>query len=426
MRLTKVARYSAFTITAFFVVTAAALFISLSSDSAPLRGDLPSVYGGGGGDAVINDGFVPLGELPEMTPEEITPDPYEDYEAAARMVLDEMTNDEKLYQLFIVTPEALLPNYNHIYAAGEKTRLALEAQPVGGIIYSSQNIVDEAQTRQMLENTQSYTKIPLFLSVDEEGGRVSRVSSNAAMGYEKIPAMAEIGATGDSSQAYETGAYIGEMLSTLGFNLNFAPVADISAKNSAIGDRSFGDDTALVAEMTAALTEGLRSRAVASTLKHFPGIGSAAADTHNGYVDTERTLEELRERELVPFKSGIAAGTDFVMLSHMTAVNVDASGLPSSMSPAIIKLLREELGFHHVIITDALNMSAITDHYSGGEAAVQAIAAGADMLLMPESLTEAFEALKAAIEDGTLTQERIDESVIRILTVKLERGIIGE
>ena len=430
MGMTKVSKYAAATVSTFLVASCAVLYLSANSDPATVRGKLPPVSSGIVAEEIMFEEFtVPLAEFPETVFEpEPEPDPYEIYETGAREILAEMTDEEKLYQLFFVTPEGLIPQYTKINEAGEATRKAIEARPVGGIIYMKQNLVNAAQTAKMLEGIQSFSKLPLFLGVDEEGGTVARISSLPAMGFEKIPAMAEIGATGDSSLAYETGTYIAQMLSSLGFNLDFAPVADVlvNPDNEVIGSRSFGAEPELVAYMTENITRGLRDYGITATLKHFPGQGSTTDDTHDGRSVSERTLEELRETEFAPFASGIAAGADMVMLSHVSAVNVDASGAPASMSKEIINLLRVELGFKRVIITDALDMGAITDVYSSGEAAVMAISAGVDILLMPEKLEDAVAGLWEALETGRLTWERIDESVIRILAVKLERGIIAQ
>jgi len=184
-------------------------------------------------------------------------------------------------------------------------------------------------------------------------------------------------------------------------------------------DRAFGSDAQTVGDMVANMVEGIEGTGVSSCLKHFPGIGSADEDTHDGRVEITKTLEEMRQTDFIPFKSGIEAGADFVMVSHVTASALDEDGVPSSLSEKVITdILREELGFEGVVITDALDMTAITDYYTPGEAAVKAVEAGADMLLMPEDFNEAYEALLAAVQDGTISEERIDESLRRIYRIK--------
>ena len=435
MGMTRVSKYAAATVTTFLVATCAVLYLSVNAKPVPGRGDLPSVSSGSRTrETQIEEIYVPMSEFPDETEELLMPgpvisepDPYAGYKTTAQQILAEMTDDEKLYQLFIVTPEALMPNYKTIVAAGDATKNAIEKQPVGGIIYSQKNMQNAQQTTEMLTATQGFSKIPLFLGVDEEGGRVSRISALPSMGFDKLPSMADIGATGDITQAYETGAETGRRLSSLGFNLNFAPVADVlvNPDNEIIGDRSFGADPQLVANMTEGYTKGLRDSGIAATLKHFPGHGGTTGDTHNERTISERTLEQLRESEFLPFSSGIAAGADLVMMAHISAENINADGKPASLSPEIIELLRFELGFGLVVITDALDMGAITDTYESGDAAVQAVLAGADMLLMPENLEAAIQGLRDALDSGALTWQRIDESLMRILAVKLERGIIG-
>jgi beta-N-acetylhexosaminidase len=210
--------------------------------------------------------------------------------------------------------------------------------------------------------------------------------------------------------------------------MDFAPVADVltNPENTEIGDRAFSSSASLTAEMAARFVSGLRETGVAATLKHFPGHGGAYGDSHDGYAESARTLDELRETELLPFVAGIDAGADFVMVSHISLPGIDPSGAPSSLSSAVVTdLLRNTLGFGRIIITDALDMGAVTTMYTEAEAAVSAVRAGADMLLMPQEPEAVAAALKSAVETGELTGERIDESVLRILCVKIERGIIA-
>jgi beta-N-acetylhexosaminidase len=264
--------------------------------------------------------------------------------------------------------------------------------------------------------------------VDEEGGRVARVTGKASVVPEKIPPMAEIGAAGDAERAYEIGAKLAGIVGGLGFNVDFAPVADIitNPKNTEIGDRSFGRDPAIVSEMVSQEVAGLQENGISAALKHFPGHGSTQNDTHNGYSESQRTLDELRSEELLPFAAGIGAGVDFVMVSHMSAVNVDASKSPSSLSGIVITdILKGELGFKRIVITDSMSMGAITERFSPDKAAVLAIEAGVDMLLMPQSLDAAARGVREALDSGRIDEARLDESVLKILAVKLERGIIG-
>lgn len=342
---------------------------------------------------------------------------------AVDQLIEGMTLDEKIFQMFFVTPEDIC-DVGTVVQAGEATQTALKQYPVGGIIYFSKNIENREQLMAMLKNVTAYSKIPPFLSIDEEGGRVSRLG-DANVGITHHPPMAEISKTGDREKALEVGITLGKELTELGFTMDFAPVADVLTvgKNEDIGDRSFGTDPHLVADMVAAQVEGMQSQNLSATLKHFPGNGSTEANTHLGMGVSYRTLEELRQVEFLPFRAGIDAGADMVMVAHISLPNVTNSQIPATLSPLVVTdLLRKELGFEKVIITDALNMGAITDHYTPEEAAVLAVEAGADMLLMSPDIDADFWAIKEAVETGKISENRIEESVRRILTLKQERG----
>lgn len=330
----------------------------------------------------------------------------------------EMPLPDKVAGLFVVTPEELT-GVGTAIKAGDGTKDALGAHAVGGLVYFSKNIQSEAQLTEMLANTVLFSKYPLFLAVDEEGGKVSRVA-DSGIGVDKVGAMAEIGAGGDPQKAYEAGTTIGSYLKRLGFNLDFAPVADVltNADNQTIGDRAFGTDGAIVAQMVPSFVTGLEEEGVSSCLKHFPGLGDTTEDTHDGMAVTERTREEFQAVEFPVFQAGIDAGADFVMVSHVSVPGLTGDNTPASLSAAVIGILRNDLGFNGIIITDALNMTAITDYYTADEAAIKAIQSGADMLLMPESFETAYNGLLQAVENGTIPEERINESLRRIYRVK--------
>ncbi len=362
-------------------------------------------------------------EIPETEPAaEPTP-----AQSQAQTLLEGMTLREKVMQLFIVTPEQLTGGTEAVTQADEALKAGLEQYPVGGIIFFAQNLTDRAQITALLSDCQADSEIGLFLSVDEEGGTVSRLGSNSATGVTAFPNMGSIGAAGEPSRAQEVGATLGGELLALGFNLDFAPVADVNSNpdNPVIGNRAFSDDPDTAAEMVAACVEGFREAGLLCTLKHFPGHGDTATDSHYGLAETEKTLDELEECELIPFQAGIDAGADLVMVGHISVPNVVGDETPASLSADIVTgLLREELGFDGLIVTDSLSMEAITDLYAPGEAAVLAVQAGVDLLLMPEDLDAAVEGILDAVERGTVTEERLDESVLRILTVKEEQDIL--
>ena len=355
-------------------------------------------------------------DAPEPIVEE---EPEEDYLGKyVEDVLSDMTLEDKVAGLFIVTPEALT-GVTTATQAGDGTQEALEKYAVGGLIYFEQNIIDKEQIMQMLSNTIAKSKYPIFLAVDEEGGSVSRVAKSG-IDVVEVGDMAEIGASGDGVQAYEAGVNIGSYLKELGFNLDFAPVADVAgSEDSMIGARSFGADAQLVGEMVANAVGGIEGAGVSSCLKHFPGLGDMTEDTHDGRVATSKTLDEMRATDFIPFKAGIDAGADFVMVSHVTMSDVEGDAVPSSLSKTVMTdVLRNELGFQGVIITDALNMGAITEYYTSEEAVIMAVEAGADMLLMPDDFESAYNALLTAVQDGTISEERVDESLERIYRIK--------
>lgn len=346
--------------------------------------------------------------------------------------LGQMTLEQKIGQLFIVSTDSL--DFNAETKMTKKMRKNIEKYQPGGVIFFSFNFTDSEKvkdnrkaTKRFIRKMQKNSQIPLFISVDEEGGSVSRIANSDGMGTTKFPSMAEIGATGDAANAYNVGSTIGREIAELGFNLDFAPVADLStnASNTEIGSRSFGSDPALVSDMVSEEVRGLQGNGVSSCVKHFPGQGESGDDTHKGFVNLDVTIDRLREVEFLPFQAGIDAGADLVMMSHVAVRNVTQNEVPASLSSLMVTdILREELQFDGVVITDAMNMKVITKFYDAGEAAVMAIQAGNDMVLMPDDFVSAYEGVLEAVEDGTLTQSQIDEAVSRILTVKIRRGIL--
>lgn len=337
--------------------------------------------------------------------------------------ISEMSLEDRVAGLFIITPEALT-GVDRAVKAGDGTKEALAKYPVGGLVYFKQNIQSEEQITEMLANTVSMSKYPVFLAVDEEGDSVARVAD--ALNLEKVDSAAEIGATGDAGQAYETYKTIGSYLCEYGFNLNFAPVADVltNPDNDAIGKRSFGEDADVVSAMVASSIKGLEETGVTACIKHFPGQGAADGDTHNELAATDRTLEEIRETELKPFAAGMEAGAQMIMVGHFAIPAITEDNTPASLSKKVITdVLREEMGYNGVVITDALNMSAITEYYDSAQAAVMALKAGADMLLMPENFEEAYEGVLAAVEDGTISEARINDSLKRVYRIKYKSTI---
>lgn len=340
--------------------------------------------------------------------------------------ISNMSLEEKVAQLFIITPEALT-GVDSVTMAGDYTRSSFNNYPVGGIVYFENNIQSESQLYEMASAMQLISmeriQLPVFLCTDEEGGSVNRITGRGVADVPYIPSMYEIGTMGDPKEAYNIGFTIGSYLKRMGINVDFAPVADIysNPENTVIGTRSFGGSPELVSEMVGNEVLGMKSVNMKATLKHFPGHGDTAADSHSGMAMSYKTLDELRMFELRPFKAGIEAGTDFIMLGHITFPNIINDGIPASLSKwCVTDLLRNELGYEGIIITDALNMGAVSNYYSSGDAAIMAIRAGVDMLLMPADFYSAYNAIVLAVQTGEISEERIDESLERILRVKSE------
>ncbi len=344
-------------------------------------------------------------------------------DAEIKTLLQGMSLEEKLYQMFIVTPEQLT-DYQIVVAAGDASKAAYEKKPVGGLIYFAQNLQNPDQTKEMLTNMQQYAtdtaKVPLFLAVDEEGGRVARVAENTGFGVENVGPMSEIKSAEDAGKAGKT---IGTYLKDLGFNLDFAPDADVltEPENTVVKDRSFGSDPETVAKCAKAYSDGLHEAGILSCYKHFPGHGATKGDTHNGLAFTDKTLEQLKESELIPFQNAEKDGADFVMVAHISLPEVLSDDTPCSLSDQMITdILRKDCGYHGLVITDALNMGAITQAYGADQAAVMAVKAGADMVLMPQNFKTAYAALLEAVKNGEIKEEQIDASVTRILKAKLK------
>lgn len=360
--------------------------------------------------------------IKEMNPEdldEITMD------ALTTELMRQMTLEEKIGQLFIVNTDSL--DFNAERKMTETMEENLKKYQPGGVIFFSFNLKNKKQTTKFIADMQGCTKIPMFMSVDEEGGSVARIANTQGMKTTKFPSMAEIGKTGDAKEAYQVGSTIGREIHEMGFNLDFAPVADLSTnvENTEIGERSFGSDAALVSEMVGEEVKGLQENGVSATLKHFPGQGNCEEDTHRGYAELNVTIDRLRDTEFKPFAAGISAGADFVMMSHVSVRSITQNEVPASLSSLMVKdILREELKFKNIIITDAMNMKIITKFYDAGQAALMAVRAGNDMILMPDDFAASCEALKKAVQEGELSEKTIDQAVARILSVKIRRGII--
>ncbi len=348
-------------------------------------------------------------------------------EARIEEQLAQMTLEEKVGQLFCIRPESLdtaihyqtsadLPAFA-LQEVNDRMREMAAHYPVGGIILFAHNIKDPEQLTRFQADLRTLSGAPL-LYVDEEGGRVARLANNPAFGLPKYENMTVF----HSPREVRAAAYtIGSYLSRYGFDVDFAPVADVNTnpENVVIGTRAFSDNPKVAAKMVKAYVKGLKKAGVQSCLKHFPGHGDTQADTHFGYAVSQKNWEEMASCEMLPFKAGIAAGAPLVMTAHISAPAVTGTEIPSTLSPIILRdKLRGELGFKGVIVTDAMEMGAITRQFSADEACVLALQAGVDLLLCVKDYPKCFEAVLAAVADGRLSEERIDESVRRLLILR--------
>ena len=325
-----------------------------------------------------------------------------------------MTLEEKIGQLFIVGLEG--------YSLDDNSLEMIEKHHVGGFILFKRNIKDVEQLVALtnaLKAANSNNKIPLFISVDEEGGIVSRMPE----GVKKLPSSGSLGRLGSEELSYEVGKILGYELKLFGFNMNFAPVLDINSnpQNPVIGERAFGSDKELVSKLGIQTMKGIQSQGIISVVKHFPGHGDTSVDSHVGLPRVDHGLERLREFELVPFAKAIESGADAVMVAHILFPQIDPEN-PSTLSKAIITdILKGEMGFEGVVITDDMTMGAIMENYSIGEAVVKSILAGSDLILVchgHENGLQAITAIREAVEEGAISEDRIDESLYKLLKLK--------
>lgn len=336
-----------------------------------------------------------------------------------------MSLEQKVAQLFVVAPEALVEDVAQVTAAGDMTHEGVKAHPVGGIVYFAQNLIEPNQTTEMLANVKHFYSedgnVAPFLAVDEEGGSVVRIADNDAFGVQDVGDASALGQTGDAAAAKEAAEKIADYLKPLGFNLDFAPVCDVvdPTRSDTMGLRSFSSDAQVVANMVKAEIEGFTDQGMLCCAKHFPGIGAAAGDSHEGAITIDKSADELDQVDLVPFKAAIEAQVPLIMVGHLSLPAIVGDDTPAPLSSKVVQdLLRDTLRYEGVIITDSLAMGAITERYSAAEAAVAALKAGCDIPLMPEDFSAAYQGVLDAVAAGDLTEERIDESVTRILAAK--------
>ena len=339
---------------------------------------------------------------------------------------DALTLEQKVGQLFIVRPDALDPSQESdqvndadedgVTEVTDTMKEMLAKYPVGGVCQFGKNITDPDQIIRFNQDLQSISEIPMFIAVDEEGGRVARLANNDTFDLPKYESAAAVGTSGDTSNALEMGQTIGSYLKKYGFNLDFAPDADVNTNpdNPVIGTRAFSSDAQTAADMVGAAAGGLREEGILPTLKHFPGHGDTAEDSHTSLAVSYKSLEELQACEFLPFQAD--SGVHAVMIGHIAVPNVTGNDTPASLCEEMVNMVPDKE--NTLIITDSLSMQAITDAHPSGEVAVMAFEAGCDILLMPEDLEAAYDAILEAVQNGTISEERLDNSVNKILYYK--------
>lgn len=351
----------------------------------------------------------------------------------ARLV-GEMTLKEKVCQMFIVRPESLVcpedPLSLDITELSSDMADFYNEYPVSGFCIFPKNIVSPEQLSKFTGDLRSLSypgsgsrSLPCrpVLCIDEEGGRVARIANTDSFGLRKFESMTALAADNDEEKIYDASFYIGSYVKEYGFDIDFAPVADVNTNpdNIIIGPRAFSDNPETAARMVVSYLSGLSDSGIKGCIKHFPGHGDTRNDTHLGYAATTKTWDEIDACEMVPFKAGIAAGVQLIMIAHIAAPNVTGTDLPSTLSSVILQeKLRGTLGYKGLIITDAMEMGAITLKYKSAEAAVASIKAGTDIILLPSDLIQSVNGIIKAVENGEISEKRIDESVRRILSFK--------
>ncbi|WP_246072918.1 beta-N-acetylhexosaminidase [Paenibacillus dokdonensis] len=333
--------------------------------------------------------------------------------------LNKLSTEEKIGQLVLVGMDGT--------TSSEATKELLEKYHVGGFIFYKNNIENTKQALKLfndLKQDNQSNPVPLWMSVDEEGGRVSRMPKD----FVKIPTSQAIGKKDSPELSKEIGGILGRELSGFGLNMDFAPVLDINSnpQNPVIGDRSFGNKADLVSRLGLATMEGIKEEKVVPVVKHFPGHGDTSVDSHIGLPVVNHDLSRLRKMELVPFKDAIEDKADVVMIAHLLMPKIDPDHPASFSKKVITDLLRNELGFQGVVISDDMTMGAIEENYDIGKASVSAILAGGNIILVGHDYGKekmAINALKNAVKDGTISEDVLNNRVYAILKLKHSYGL---
>lgn len=341
--------------------------------------------------------------------------PVDEIDKKVYETMKNMTLDEKIGQLIIVSYASSKMDNNLMKAL-------TEVKP-GGFILFDNNITNYNDTLKFIKEIKDTADIPMFISIDEEGGKIQRLHMlDEETTY--VPYMYDLGVLDDINVTYEIGKVLAEELRVFGINMDFAPVIDVYSNkdNKVIGQRSFGSDPILVSRHGLALSKGLEENGVISVYKHFPGHGNTSVDSHEALPIVDKTKEELLELDLIPFIDAINNNADFIMIGHLAVPSITGDNTPASLSKKLVTdFLKNELKFNGLVVTDALNMKALTNYYKDEEICSKAVEAGVDILLMPSTSRNCLKSIQNAIANNTITEERIDESVRKILRLKYEK-----
>ena len=356
----------------------------------------------------------------EQTAEEMQEEALRNYVGS---FINSMTVEEKVAGMFFTTPESITGVATAI-AAGSSTSNALLDYPVGGILYDTKNIQDAAQFKEMIYNTRTFSKYELFIALEEEGGETGPLFAGGLIA-EPVLSQKEIGETSGISGAYSAGISIGSALTGLGVNVNFAPVSDVAAgESSFIEPRTYGSDISTTVSLTKNMLKGMGDQSVYGCLKYFPGHNDVTTDTNTGRGTSKRTRADLEKCEFEMVKMAIEEKVPFLMVSHVAMPEITGDNTPASLSETFITdMLRNELGYEGIIVTDYMSKAAITKHYKHADAAIMAIKAGADMIVAPSNFKQAYEGVVAAVKAGDISEDRLNESLYRILMLKYKDSI---
>ncbi|MCR5802615.1 MAG: hypothetical protein K6G57_09835 [Lachnospiraceae bacterium] len=331
--------------------------------------------------------------------------------------VDAMSLEDKVAGLFFVSPEKVT-NVSKAVRAGEMTKTALQANPVGGLVYSENNIESETQLKEMIETTKGIVNYSTFIAFTETGDGEGTLTSAKLM--DKTDSAFDIGTSTDGSLGRQTGELIGEKLAEYGANVNFAPIADIDgATGNVLEGKTFGASAGIVTPAVCGEIEGMLSKGVSPVVKYFPALSSADADPAAGRAVSSETLESLRDTQFPVYVAAIDSGAGMIQISTCIFEDMDEDGYPATLSNNVVTgILRSELGFNGIVISGNLSDKAITEYYTADQAAVLALRAGCDMLYMPEDYTKAYQGILDAVSEGTISEERINDALKRIYRVK--------